>query len=292
MTETISKAIDPKRVGMSKSLMTSPCERKGFFGETVRDADGRRLSFPMPEKVIFGKAIDEAVTWLIWKDQRDPEYDIDALPLEAVVNDARIIAMQAASSESGWPLLDDTVTFEIQVRNAIEFYLTQPDGLARIRPLYGENLRLQGNNGESLRIADVIGTPDYLTDHRVGDLKTWGKNDGLSKFWTSPEMGIYAYLFASEHGVVPETVFYQAYIRLKTKPYWAWIEVPGSTELVVYGMETAAHWRGLLALGRAELFPVNTFFCGDCPFRDEMPEVGHMGCAVGQVASSVEERAA
>jgi hypothetical protein len=77
MTASVSKAIDPKRVGMSKSMMTSPCERKAFFGETVRDAEGRRLSFPMPERVTFGTAVDEAVAYIVWHDRQKEPWSID-----------------------------------------------------------------------------------------------------------------------------------------------------------------------------------------------------------------------
>jgi hypothetical protein len=176
------------------------------------------------------------------------------------------------------------------VRNAIRLYVESPDGLERIRSLYGENLRLQGNDGQSLRAEDVIGTPDFITDRRVGDLKTWGRNDGEKKVWRSPEMGLYAYLYTAESGALPETVFYQAYIRV-SKPYWTWIEVDASSELVDFGRETAAHWRGLLELGRPELFPTDTASCHDCPFKQALPEYGHEGCAVGRLLP-VEEIAA
>lgn len=270
---TISKAIDPKRVGMSKSMMTSPCERKAFYGETVRDGEGRRLSFPMPERVTFGTAVDEAVTYILWHDRQKDPWSIE----EAVR-----IGLGAAQAAKGWALVADPETFGIQLHNAVRLYVDTPDGLERIRSLYPERLTLQGNDGESLRAGDVIGTPDFKTDKRVGDLKTWGRNDGEKKVWRSPEMGLYAYLFAAESGALPETVFYQAYIRV-SKPYWTWIEVKATSSLVDFGRETAAHWRGLLELGRPELFPTDTTFCSDCPFREALPDFGHDGCAVGRL---------
>jgi hypothetical protein len=269
----VSKAIDPARVGLSKSLMTSPCERKGYFSETVRDPEGRRLSFPLPERVTFGTAVDEAVSYIVWHDIREKGWTVDF-----AVN----TGLEAAKKAKGWSLVPDPEVFVIQLRNAVNLYVDSPDGLTRIRSLYGENLRLQGNDGESLKAGDVIGTPDFITDKRVGDLKTWGRNDGEKKVWRSPEMGLYAYLYAAESGALPETVFYQAYIRV-SKPYWTWIEVPATSALVDFGRETAAHWRGLLELGRPELFPTDTTFCGDCPFRLPMPDLGHDGCAVGRL---------
>jgi hypothetical protein len=276
---TISKAIDPARVGISKSLMTSPCERKGYFSETVRDSNGRRLSFPLPERVTFGSAVDEAVTYLVWTDREGRDWTVD----EAVR-----LGMVAAERALGWPLVEDQLTFRVQLTNAINLYVTSDDGLQRIQRLYGEGLRLQGNDGETLRSEDgVIGTPDYITDRRVGDLKTAARNDFARKVWRSPEMGVYAYLFASTNGAIPETVFYQAYIRTQ-RPSLVWVEEPATSELVAYGQATADHWRELLAIGRAELFPTSIDFCGDCPYRLPMPEYGHDGCAVGRLVPSKE----
>ena len=270
---TIGKRIDPARVGLSKSLMTSPCERKGFFSETVRDANGRRLSFPLPERVTFGTAVDDATAYILHHDRSDEPW---------LVEDAIRVGMDSAREAKGWPLVTDPETFEVQVTNAVGLYCSQPDGLARIRALYPENVRLQGDNGRSLRAGDVIGTPDILTDRRVIDIKTWGRNDGERKVWKSPEMGLYAYLFTAESGALPETVVYQAYIRV-SRPYWTWIEAEATTELVDFGRETAAHWRALLEIGRPELFTTDTTYCGDCPFRAPMPEVGHDGCSVGRL---------
>jgi hypothetical protein len=282
MTAPVSKAIDNARVGLSKSLMTTPCERKGFYSETIRDERGRRLRFPMPERVTFGTAVDEAVTYILWHDRRgEPWTEIDAVETGLAV----------ARKADGWTLVADPVVFEIQLANALRLYLESPNGLARIRALYDEGLALQGNDGESLRTDDVIGTPDFLTSRRVGDLKTWSRNDGERKFWSSPEMGIYAYLYAAQHGALPETVFYQAYIR-KTKPEWVWIETPGTAELVAYGRETATHWRALIDAGRPELAAPSTAFCGDCPFRLPMPAYGHDGCAIGQLVPVASEEVA
>jgi hypothetical protein len=276
---TISKAIDPARVGLSKSLMTSPCERKGYFSETVRDSNGRRLSFPLPERVTFGSAVDEAVTYLVWTDREGRDWTVD----EAVR-----LGMLAAERALGWPLVEDQLTFRVQLTNAINLYVTSDDGLQRIQRLYGEGLRLQGNDGETLRSDDgVIGTPDYITDRRVGDLKTAGKNDFAGRVWKSAEMGVYAYLFAAETGAIPETVFYQGYVRTQ-RPSWVWVEVPASADLVDFGRAQVDHWRGLLELGRPELFPTATFACGDCPYRLPMPEYGHDGCAVGRLVPSKE----
>ena len=66
----IDKGIDPARTGLSKSLMTGVCERKSFYGETVRDEFGKRLQHPMPERVLFGRFIDAMHSYIVWKDMR------------------------------------------------------------------------------------------------------------------------------------------------------------------------------------------------------------------------------
>ena len=279
----ISKAIDPARVGLSKSLMTSPCERKGVYGEVIRDENGRRLAFPMPERVTFGTEVDEATSFILWHDR-------DGLPwTPSAAIDA---GLAVASHTLGWSLIDDPDTFALQVGNAIKLYVTQPDGLERVRTLYGEGLRLQGDDGESWRAGDVIGTPDLSTPLRVGDVKTWSRNDGPAKFRTSPEMAVYAFLFTERSGgVPPESVFYQAYIR-KAKPEWVWIEETNTAPLVAYGRVTAAHWRALLDAGSIDLAATDTRFCADCPFRAPIESVGFAGCAVGRLFSEEERDAA
>jgi len=271
---TISKAIDPGRVGLSKSLMTSPCERKGFYSETVRDADGRRLQFPMPERVTFGTAVDEAVGYIAFNDTRGFKWSAAA---------AVALGLTAAREAKGWPLVQDPETFELQVKHAIDLYLVSDDGLQRLRRHYP--VRVQGDDGRSLKAGDVIGTPDFLTPNGPVDVKTWSRNDGIKKFWTSPEMGIYGFLWTAQDGSYPERLAYQAYVRV-AKPYWIWLEVTDPDEiarLVDFGRATADHWRALLEAGHAELAAADTRFCGDCPFRDPLPEVGHDGCAVGRL---------
>src|SRR5512139_1176161 len=135
---TISKAIDPARVGLSKSLMTNPCERKGYFAETVRDENGRRLSWPLPERVTFGSAVDEAVSYIVWHDREGQPWRIE---------DGIKTGMDRARSASGWPLVPDEHVFELQVANAVALYCTQDDGLPRIRSHYPDHLRIQGDDG-------------------------------------------------------------------------------------------------------------------------------------------------
>jgi hypothetical protein len=110
MIATIDKAIDNGRVGLSKSLMTNPCQRKGWYSEKVRDADGKRLSFAMPEKVIFGSALDSAHLEIVYAASQGKEPDLE---LAAEKGMAR--ARKSVASE---PI--DWKVFEVQLRNATD----------------------------------------------------------------------------------------------------------------------------------------------------------------------------
>lgn len=276
----ISKDIDAARVGISKSLMSSPCERKGAYGELVRDAEGRRIQFPMPEKVIFGRFIDAAHPYIVYHDARDLPWTID----DAVVEGLKHATSQEASEEIDWPI------FELQGRNAIALFIEQEDGLAKMREHY-EGLRVQGDNGRTLRAdEDVIGTPDYLTPRGIIDVKSTKRSYDASKFYRSPEMPTYALLFAAENGIVPEFLAYQVYVRL-AKPKWQWIEAAGTPEMVALGRANANRWRKGLALRDPDLFGHDTGFCGDCGFKAAIPEIGFEGCPIGQLVPVSEDAA-
>jgi hypothetical protein len=277
---TIDKAIDPARVGLSKSLMVTPCERKGFYGETVRDADGKRLRFAMPEKVHFGSAVDSAHLEIVYAASQGKEPDLD-LAIEKGMERARRGVVRADRL--------DGVRGPAAQRHDPVHPLGERSGAhtARGHPLPRRERR------SSLHADDVIGTPDYLLGNgSVLDVKTTARKYSPSKFWQSAEMPIYAYLAAAENGVLPPKLIYQVYVR-NVKPYWDWLEQPGLAGLIALGKAHAAHWRALLAQP-VELASFDTTWCGDCGFRDAIPEVGHNGCAVGQsipVAEALEEAA-
>lgn len=262
------KTIDPARVGISKSLVCTPCERKGWYGETVRDAHGRRLRFPMPERVTFGQAVDSAHAAIVAAARADEPYSV-AMGVAA--------GMDRLDSPSSGPI--DVDLFEHQLTVAMTRFLAEPDGLARL-PLPG--IRIQGDDGRSLGFGDAIGTPDYLLgDLSVVDVKTSSRRYGPDKFYRSPEMGFYAYLVAGAFdGVIPPRLAYQVYVR-SAQPFWQWIETPGTADLVALGAQHLGHWRALMAAGRVELAAIDTTFCGDCPWRAPLPEYGHDGCPVG-----------
>ena len=268
-----NKEIDLGRIGLSKSLMTSPCERKGWFGEHVRDADGRRVRFPMPEKVTFGKAVDVAHGFIIWHEARGEAWTLE----EAVAEGLK----EAAQDAGSWALIDDTATFALQVTTAMRLFVTMPDGLERLRP-YLDGIRIQGDNGRSLKAGDIIGTPDYLLpEGSVVDVKTSGRVYSPDKFWQSPEMGVYALLATAENGAVPPKLIYQVYVRV-AKPYWQWIETEGTADLVEIGRDSADHWREVIAFDSPTKVATNTMFCKDCAFRKPLPEYNFEGCSVGR----------
>lgn len=277
MTIVIDKVIDPARVGLSKSLMTNPCERKGYYSETIRDESGRRLRGPMPEKVHFGAAVDSAHGYIVGRLR-----DGDLWGLEAAVT----VGMIRAESGDWGDVVPDWETFKIQLANAIVLFSEQPDGLARLAPEI-PGIRIQGDDGRSLAAEDVIGTPDYLfADGSVLDVKTAGAKFYVKKFLGSAEMPVYAFLAASEAGVVPPRLVYQIYVRIQ-KPYWQWIEVPGTPAHVALGRLHAARWRAGIGAGDPDLFGFDPTFCGDCHFRAPIPELGFDGCAVGMAVGDL-----
>lgn len=279
---TISKAIDPARSGLSKSLMTSPCERRGFYSETVRDARGHRLRFPMPEKVTFGSAIDEAHAYIVWHEREGRPWSL-AQALE-VARD------RVNRDPDSFALVEDVDTFWSEIKIALALFTTQPDGLERLRPEI-PGIRAQGNDGESLRVDDVIGTPDYLLpDGSVLDVKTTARRYSETRFLRSPEMPIYAYLAAAEHGQLPPRLIYQCFVRT-ARPSWHWLEVPATSAHVELGRIHAAHWRTALAAGEPDLFAFDPTFCSDCPFAGPLPDVGFAGCRVGLLVNREESAA-
>lgn len=275
---SIDKAIDPARVGISKSLVVTPCERKGLYSETVRDESGRRLRFPMPERVIFGQAVDSAHSAIVDAAREGRHYSV------AMGVSAGMLRLDSPTSEH-----IDADLFETQLALALTKFLNEPDGLARI-PL--EGIRIQGDDGESLAWDGLVGTPDYiLGDGSILDVKTAARSYPADKAWKSAEMPFYALLATGWNGgTIPPRLIYQTYVR-SAKPYWQWLEWPGTADLVAIGAEYVAHWRALLAAGDVDLATPNTAFCGDCPWRESMREYGHSGCRVGSRMPRVEVEA-
>jgi hypothetical protein len=274
----IDKGIDLARAGISKSLMTTPCERKGFFSETVRDEAGRRLRFPMPERVTFGRAIDAAVSYIVWHEREGHIWTVEESIAEAV---------KAAHEDwPSWEQVEDHDTFHLQVANAIALFVGSADGLARLRP-YIAGIRIQGDDGRSLSHEDIVGTPDFITaDGGVIDLKTSGRAYNPVKFVTSAEMPVYALLVAHDLGFLPPFLAYQVYVRT-AKPRWQWLEVPCTADHVALGAEHVARWRYGLSRGDAEAFGFDPTYCADCGFAEPIGTVDFTGCRVGLAVRAI-----
>lgn len=273
----IDKQIDPARVGLSKSLMGNPCERRGFYSERVRDSKGRRPSFPMPERVLFGRAIDSAHAFIVWHDRQGADWTAHDAVRDGLENAGTI----ECSEEY------DKALFVEQVTTAMTLFVTAPDGLAKMREHY-DGLRFQGDNGKSLRADDLIGTPDYLDDGVIdvkatGSVRGFGKAFTPDKFYRSPEMPVYALLYAAQNGELPRYLAYQVCVRQKSGPTWQWIETPGTPALVELGKAYANRWRKGLVADDPDLFAFDTYYCAECPFREAVADTTHQGCSIGQL---------
>lgn len=289
--------VEPYVASISKTLIANPCSRKGWYSEHVRDADGHKLHWAMPEKVHFGAAVDSAHLELVWAASTGKPLDAK-LAIEKGMERAK---------RGKWDKPAEWDLFEAQLINAITLFVDEerndaqrrtaknlaigkPNGLARI-PL--EGIRFQGIDGNRLEADDVVGLPDYMyADGSVLDVKTSARRYSLDSFWKKAEMGVYALLATAQEGVLPPRLAYQVYVRV-TKPYWDYLEMPGLASLVSLGNAHATHWRALLT-SPVELASWDTSYCGDCGFREAIPEVDHEGCAIGQsipVAEVLEEAA-
>ena len=274
-----SKAIDPGRVGISKSLLTTPCERKAYFGEVVRLPDGARMRFPMPARVHFGRAVDRIHADIVYAAATGNWPNLSDVRewTEAAVEEAR-----QSYADEGWTEEVDLDEFGAEVGRSIDLFRTQPDGFERLKP-YLEGIKVQGDDGRSLRAGDVIGTPDYILPDGILDVKTAERRYYPDKFTESAEMPIYAYLYREEFGRAPDRLAYQVYVRIQ-KPYWQWLELPGSDALADLGGRIADSWRKRLVIRDEDVFATDRRFCGDCPYVNPIPEVGFDGCTVGQLA--------
>lgn len=285
MKATISKAIDPKRTGISKSTIvaTSLCARKGWFGEHVRDAEGRRLSVPMPERVLFGTALDEATSLYLFSIREGQKGDL------ALIEEAVEEGLAAMASRPGAEDLD-AVAIGTELWGAMEgFRLEIVQGL--LQPLYGERLdglKLQGNDGESLRHGEFIGTPDILVlgeKPAIWDVKSSTRSKGERDLW-SPEMAHYVALYMGLFGELP-LIGYLTWVRTKS-PKWQVISRQSTT--LHLGLAQAHRSATKAILGASvESLPFSTSLCGSCEWKKRRPELGFGGCSIGQAIDELGE---
>lgn len=277
MKPPISKAIDPKRTGISKSTIvaTNLCARKGWYGETIRDSKGRRLSVPMPERVLFGTALDEAIQLVIWNAREGVVIDATLID-EAIQEGLGAMASRPGAEEC------DPVAIEFELVIAVEMFVR--DILPTLPLKY---LRLQGDDGESLRHGEFIGTPDILIlgdEPAIWDVKSSARSKAARDLW-SPEMSHYAALYEGIYGSKP-LLGYLTWVRTKS-PKWQVVSMQ-STELHI-ALATAHRAATKAAINTPTIddLPFNTALCGSCEWKVTRPELGFGGCPIGQAVAAI-----
>lgn len=286
MRPPISKAIDPARTGMSKSVIvaTSLCARKGWYSEAIRDDQGRRVSVPMPERVLFGTALDEAVQVLNFNVREGVPVTPELLE-EAIQEGLGAMASRPGAEDL------DPVLIEGELEAALAGYVE--DVLPVLRERYGDGLkglRLQGNDGESLRSGDFIGTPDMLfvgDNPAVWDVKSSPRSKSNRDLY-SAEMAHYAALYLDVFGALP-TVGYLTWVRTtRSVPKW---QVLGTNATPLHlALATAYRTATKVALDSpvVDSLPFNTAMCGTCEWKVNRPEINFGGCLIGQAVEELE----
>lgn len=294
---SISKAIDPKRVGISKSLITSTalCGRKGWYSEHVRMPDGARVPIIAPERMLFGSALDEAILYVAYSIREGQRWTL---------GDAVALGMQAILGKPHDPEID-MITFERQLRNAIEIF--QLDVLNDLgdggKPLLDfRGALFQGINGESLKIGEgaeaLIGTPDFILsgEYRengkplVLDLKASARSKS-PKDLRSAELAFYAWLWiAHTKGEIPD-VGYLTYVRA-ARPRFQILTGSVDRSMLLLAEEHVKATRAIVRASEVRNLPFRTDFCGSCEWRKPNPEAGFEGCIVGSLMNLDEEEEA
>lgn len=287
----ISKAIDPKRTGISKSLITSTalCGRKGWFSEHVRLPDGSRVPWIIPERVAFGAALDEAVLSIAFAEREGSSWN----PYEVLADGMG--AVRGKKTEPGI----DWIKFEDDLKVAIDLFVfdvlrlaTSDDPLVNFKGAY-----LQGLDGESLRVGDLIGTPDFILSGNtrpnkrtlILDLKASSRSKS-EKDLRSAELSYYAWLWAAHtQGDLPD-VGYLTYVR-KTKPAYQLLTGSVTSAQLLLAEEYVKTTRSIMGARAQEDVAFSTNFCGSCEWRKPNPDAGFDGCSVGSLVAAEEEEA-
>ena len=287
----ISKAIDPKRTGISKSLITSTalCGRKGWFSEHVRLPDGSRVPWIIPERVAFGAALDEAVLSIAFAERAGSTWN----PYEVLADGMG--AVRGKKTEAGI----DWIKFEDDLKVAIDLFVFDVlrHGTSDAPLVDFNKAFLQGLDGESLRVGDLIGTPDFILSGTtrpngrtlILDLKTSTRSKS-EKDLRSAELSYYAYLWASwMEGDLPD-VGYLTYVR-KTKPAYQLLTGSVTSAQLLLAEEYVKTTRSIISSRAQEDVAFSTNFCGSCEWRKPNPDAGFEGCSVGSLMAAEEEEA-
>ena len=287
-----SKAIDPKRTGLSKStvLAGSYCQRKAFYSESVRDENGARVQYAMPERVIFGVAVDVAALALMawYREGWVPEHG--SAERAALIERATTLGFEAAAERDCKDTIDWGAFHNELALSTFELARLLDTGAV---PLVGASF--QGLNGESLRYVDpvygeLIGTPDVITYDTDGglfviDVKASARAKGVGDL-ISAEMAYYTLLvrkaLAMPAGEYPR-VGYLVWVRSKSTPRWSFIHGktgPAHEVLAEEYVETT-----LRAINSTTAVAFSTTMCGSCDWVRPIEGVFE-GCTVGRAVLS------
>ena len=282
----ISKAIDPRRVGISKSLVTATalCGRKGWFSEKIRLADGSRLPLIAPERVAFGSALDEAILIIADSIRSNQRWD------EKDVVDQGFYAARSRPTEDGI----DWGIFHAQLEAAVKIFIFDvlETELVTFRDVY-----LQGIDGESLKVDGLIGTPDFIFRRWKGedggtmilDLKASSRSKS-ERDLRSAEMAFYSYLWTRYSAGELPGVGYLTYVRTK-RPTYQLITGKATADHLLLAEQYLAATKAVVARDSVDEVGFSTSFCGSCEWRKPNPEVGFGGCSVGMLIASDEKEA-
>jgi hypothetical protein len=287
-----SKAIDPKRTGLSKStvLAASYCQRKAFYSETVRDANGARIQYAMPERVIFGVAVDTAalalMTW--YREGWLPEQGTSERA--ALVERATTLGFEAAAERECSDTIDWGAFHNELALSTFELGRLLDTGAV---PLVGASF--QGLHGESLRYVDpvhgeLIGTPDVITYDTDGslfviDVKAAARAKSESDLF-SAEMAYYTMLVRKALAMPAmeyPRVGYLVWVRSKSAPRWSFIHGKTGPAHEVLAEEYVTT---TLRAVRGEAVGFSTQMCRTCDWARPV-EGAFEGCAVGRAVLSV-----
>jgi hypothetical protein len=294
LSASISKAIDPKRTGISKSLITSTalCNRKGWFAEKIRTADGARLPLIAPERVAFGAALDEAILEIVVAIRENAPWDLRTV---------HHLGVQAAMTR---PHKDDIdwEKFKADLWLALELFRSDvlQEGTGEKPLINFQGSLVQGINGDSIRVqtrafGDVIGTPDFIISGKtrsngrdlVLDLKS-GARAKSEKDLRGAEMAFYAYLYAEKWGGDLPDVGYLTFIRTKV-PRFQIITGPATADHLRLAEQYLITTKSVVARETAEEVGFTTSFCASCEWNKPNPAVGFDGCSIGLLMAVEEE---
>jgi hypothetical protein len=187
--------------------------------------------------------------------------------------------------------------FEVQLRTAVALFRADVlnDTVPDSQPIvdFRDSL-LQGLDGESLRVGDLIGTPDFIISgkHRpngrtlILDLKASSRAKS-ERDLRSAELSFYAWLWSFHtQGELPD-IGYLTYART-AKPRYQLLVGSADVGHLQLADEFVKTTRAVIAARRQEDVGFSTSFCASCEWRKPNPEVGFDGCSIGLLVAAEE----